>query len=174
MIILWVNIQVRLPPSSNPVFGTTWLRFSSRPLFRTRARNPVGPRPGKQKAFPLPETIALWVFWKSRKFPAFFRCRGQSYARRHWTWNSLNSLMLHEGINHTVIWFLFCNISVSEKRRTFPMARPKCLMGIFTNLYRIYKAHQTYVWWTMKVFRLHCNIYMYMYIMFSKICSSWV
>ena len=36
------------------------------------------------------------------------------------------------------------------------MARPKCLMGNFTNLYRIYKAHQTNVWWTMKVFRLHC------------------
>ena len=29
-----------------PRFRTTWLRFSSRPLFRTRARNPVGPRPG--------------------------------------------------------------------------------------------------------------------------------
>ena len=45
-MILWVNIQVRSPPSWNPVFGTTWLRFSSRPQFRTRARNPVGPRPG--------------------------------------------------------------------------------------------------------------------------------
>ena len=56
-------------------------------------------------------------------------------------------------------WML--DISVSEKRRTrrtFPMARPKCLMGIFTNLYRIYKAHQTNVWWTMKVFRLHWDI----------------
>ena len=49
-------------------------------------------------------------------------------------------------------------ISVGEKRRThrtFPMARPKCLMGDFTNFYGIYKAHQTNVWWTMKVFRLH-------------------
>ena len=45
--------------------------------------------------------------------------------------------------------------SVDEKRRTFLMARPKCLMGDFTNLYGIYKAHQTNVWWTMKVFRLH-------------------
>ena len=45
-IILWVNIRVRLPPSWNPVFGTTRLRFSSRPRFRTRARNPVGSRPG--------------------------------------------------------------------------------------------------------------------------------
>ena len=43
----------------------------------------------KQKAFPLPGTAALWVFWKSREFPAFFRGRGQSYARRHGTWNSL-------------------------------------------------------------------------------------
>ena len=43
----------------------------------------------KQKAFPLPDTVALWVFWKSREFPAFFRGRGQSYARRHGTWNSL-------------------------------------------------------------------------------------
>ena len=46
----------------------------------------------KQKAFPLPETVALWVLWKSREFPAFFRGRGQSYTRRHGTWNSLVSL----------------------------------------------------------------------------------
>ena len=44
----------------------------------------------KQKAFPLPGTIALWVLWKSREFPAFFRGREQSYARRHETWNSLS------------------------------------------------------------------------------------
>ena len=49
--------------------------------------------------------------------------------------------------------------SVGEKHRThrtFPMARPKCLMGDFTNLYGIYTAHQTNVWWTTQVFRLHC------------------
>ena len=45
MIILWLNIRVRSPPSWNPVLGTTWLRFSSRPQFRSRARNPVGPQP---------------------------------------------------------------------------------------------------------------------------------
>ena len=48
----------------------------------------------KQKAFPLPGTAALWVFWKSREFPAFFRGRGQSYARRHGTWNSLAAIVL--------------------------------------------------------------------------------
>ena len=47
MIILWVNIRVRSPPFWNPVFRTTWLWFSSRPRFRSRARNPVGPRPDK-------------------------------------------------------------------------------------------------------------------------------
>ena len=41
----------------------------------------------QQKAFPLPGTIALWVFWKSREF----RGRGQSSARRHGTWNSLST-----------------------------------------------------------------------------------
>ena len=45
--------------------------------------------------------------------------------------------------------------------RTFPKARPKCLMKDFTNLNRIYTAHQTNVWWIMKVFRVHwvstCN-----------------
>ena len=49
--------------------------------------------------------------------------------------------------------------SVHENHRTcqtFPMARPKCLMRDFTNLNRTYEAHQTNVWWTMKVFRLHC------------------
>ena len=45
MVILWVNIWVRSPPSWNSVFGTTWLRFSSRLRFRTCTRNPVGPRP---------------------------------------------------------------------------------------------------------------------------------
>ena len=42
----------------------------------------------KQKAFPLPVE-------KSREFPAFFRGRGQSYARRHGTWNSLQMAKLH-------------------------------------------------------------------------------
>ena len=41
--------------------------------------------------------------------------------------------------------------------RTFPMARPKCLMRDFTNLNRIYEAHLTNVWWIMKVFRVHCS-----------------
>ena len=41
-----VYIRVRSPPSWNSVFGTTWLRFSSRPGFRTQARNSVGPWPG--------------------------------------------------------------------------------------------------------------------------------
>ena len=36
----------------------------------------------KQKEFPLPVE-------KSRESPEFFRGRGQSYARRHGTWNSL-------------------------------------------------------------------------------------
>ena len=45
MVILWVNFRVRPPPSWNSVFGTTWLRFSSRSRFRARARNLVGPGP---------------------------------------------------------------------------------------------------------------------------------
>ena len=45
--------------------------------------------------------------------------------------------------------------SVSEKHRILPMAKAKCLVGDLTNLYSIYKAHQTNVWWSMKVFRLH-------------------
>ena len=56
-------------------------------------------------------------------------------------------------------WPRYDMSSEGEKRRTrrtFPMARPKCQMGDFTNLYEIYKAHQTNVWWIMKVFGLHC------------------
>ena len=49
MVILWVNIRVGPPPSWNSVFGTTWLRFSSRSRFRTRARNLVGPRPDRHR-----------------------------------------------------------------------------------------------------------------------------
>ena len=43
----------------------------------------------KQKAFPLLGTVAMWVFWKSRELPAFFRGHSQSYARWNGTWNSL-------------------------------------------------------------------------------------
>ena len=52
------------------------------------------------------------------------------------------------------------NSSVHENHRTcrtFPMTGPKCLMRDFTNLNRIYKAHWTNVWWTMKVFHEHWN-----------------
>ena len=38
-------------PSWNSVFGTTWLRFSSRSRFRNRARNLVGPRPDDVTTF---------------------------------------------------------------------------------------------------------------------------
>ena len=50
----------------------------------------------KQKAFPLPETVALWVLWKSREFPAFFRGRRQSYAHWHGTWYSLPPTALEQ------------------------------------------------------------------------------
>ena len=48
----------------------------------------ASPTWSKQKAFPLPGTAALWVFWKSREyeFPAFLRDLWQSYARRHGTY----------------------------------------------------------------------------------------
>ena len=49
MIILWVNIWVRSPPSWNSVFGTTWPRFSRRPDF--------GPGPAIQLGINL---ISLW------------------------------------------------------------------------------------------------------------------
>ena len=59
MIILWVNIQVRPPPSWDSVFGITWLQFSSRLRLRTRNRvgpRPRGPRPDKCKLFLSPCT----------------------------------------------------------------------------------------------------------------------
>ena len=59
MIILWVNIRVQPLPSWNSIFGTTWLRFSSRSRFRTRARNLVGPRPGTSWASTNPSGRAL-------------------------------------------------------------------------------------------------------------------
>ena len=50
--------------------------------------------------------------------------------------------------------------SVHENRgtcRTFLMAGAKCPMRDLINYNRIYKAHRTIVWGTMKVFRLHCR-----------------
>ena len=59
MVILWVNIRVRPPPSWNSVFGTTWLRFSSRSRFRARVRNLVGPGPVYRSLKYLPNTGPL-------------------------------------------------------------------------------------------------------------------
>ena len=62
--------------------------------------------------------------------------------------------------HHSPILEIKYRDSVHENRRTcrtFPMARAKCLMRDFMNFNRIYKAHSTIVWWTMKVFRLHCR-----------------
>ena len=53
-----------------------------------------------------------------------------------------------------------CSYSVQENHtthRTFLMAGPICLMRDFKNLNRILKAHQTNVWWIMKVFQEHCS-----------------
>ena len=52
------------------------------------------------------------------------------------------------------------------------MARPKCLMRDFANLSRIYKAHQTNVWWTMKVFWLHWNTILH--IIWDTGVSLWI
>ena len=65
--------------------------------------------------------------------------------------------------------------------RTCPMPKPKCLMRGFINLNRIYKAHQTNVWWTMKVFRLHWiitpttdrTLSFWMSLCFEKRCCNW-
>ena len=76
-----------------------------------------------------------------------------------------------------LMWFLDKILpfsSVHENHRTcqtFPMARPKCLMRDFTNLNRIYKAHRTNVWWTMKVFRLHAS---YNLLKFRLMNRDWV
>ena len=52
-----------------------------------------------------------------------------------------------------------CSVHENHRTcRTFPMARPKCLMRDFTNLNRIYKAHWTNVWWTIKVFHEHWKL----------------
>ena len=70
-------------------------------------------------------------------------------------WPRYNGTTLYfGGMLYSITCFLHkttcsCICSVGEKRWKFPTARPKCLMGDFTNLYRIYKAHQT------DVFRLH-------------------
>ena len=67
------------------------------------------PKCRKQKAFPFQETAALWVFWKSREFSAFFRGHRQSYAHRHGMRNSLNTLIQPWIYNKTAkIWHILC------------------------------------------------------------------
>ena len=63
MVILLVNIRVRPPPSWNSVFGTTWLRFSSRSRFRARARNLVGPGPVRNVDRNFPSSACSTVFY---------------------------------------------------------------------------------------------------------------
>ena len=96
----------------------------------------------------------------------------QSFANSAHTGNDPPSLVcipkrLHnkqnppELLKLTFYWiFTVFQTSVHENCRTcrtFPMARAKCPMRDFINFNRIYKAHQTIIWWTMKVFRLHCQ-----------------
>ena len=84
MVILWINFRVRPPPSWNSVFGTTWLRFSSRSRFRARARNLVGPGPG---ILDLNTDISLylWVqylgmtFWNRSKAKYILITRGSHF-----------------------------------------------------------------------------------------------
>ena len=50
---------------------------------------------------------------------------------------------------------MLCSVHQNHQtRRIFPMDKSNCLMRDFTNLNRIYKAHRTNIWWTLKVFRL--------------------
>ena len=80
-----------------------------------------------------------------------------------WTW-TLWSMGCWANCCFSYVTWKFELCSVGKRRwthRTFPMAWPKSLMEDFTNLYGIYKAHQTNVWWTMQVFHLHwlCAIF---------------
>ena len=56
-------------------------------------------------------------------------------------------------------WPPFCRCQCRQKsvgtRQTFRTVKPRYLARDLTNLNRIYKAHQTNEWWTMKVFRSH-------------------
>ena len=64
--------------------------------------------------------------------------------------------------NKTLEFYSYISVHENHRTcRTFLMARPKCLMRDFTNLNRIYKAHRANVWWTMKVFQIHCYMYLH-------------
>ena len=70
----------------------------------------------------------------------------------HWSW-AVTSVTMNWCIGTRDLFH-----SVHENHqthRTFPMARPKYLTRDFINSKRIYKAHRTNAWWTMKVFQLH-------------------
>ena len=93
---------------------------------------------------------------------SFLEDWGCTYSIRtlgHGRHNSSQRFGLHRGPSLAAVSYV-CNNSVGKKRwtrRKFPMARPKCLIDDFINSCRICKAHQTNVWWTMKICRLHCN-----------------
>ena len=123
MVILWVNIRVRPPPSWNSVFGTTWLRFSSRSRFRARVRNLVGPGP---------DTIILVYRFSPKNHPnwtaintleAFAQFNAiqlsvQWYACMHALW----SLVMHASMPVTHQWAGFpkglCRALVQSRART--------------------------------------------------------
>ena len=73
-----------------------------------------------------------------------------------WTWSVLEGHWLPDSTFD--MYMVTCSVHKNHRTcRTFPMARPKCLMRDFTNLNRINKAHWRNVWWTMKVFHEHCT-----------------
>ena len=64
-----------------------------------------------------------------------------------------------------------CSVHKNHRtHRTFPMARPKCLMRDFTNSNKIYKAHRANIWWIMKVLGVHCTwwVFLLQNIFYSK------
>ena len=91
-----------------------------------------------------------WQSCKVASYPGYFQ-------EPHWT--SMGLLEISRVTLRGMEWMdETCSVLAKTvpTHQTFPKARPKCLMGNFTNSYRIYKAHQTDIWWTMKVFCLHC------------------
>ena len=109
---------------------------------------------------------SLWVLFCCFNFSCFFsdesvlvklKCTMTAY----WENNNIESRIRNCLFNrYTCNTFAKSTISsVHENHQThwtFTMARPKRLMRNFTNLNRIYKAHQTNVWWIVKVFQVHC------------------
>ena len=122
------------------------MRQSDCYVFKTNTGNTVpsptwcpSPTWRKQKAFPFPGTVALWVFCKSREFPAFFQ--GPRTVLCSPTWDAKQSISTLQGWLQDPGNSIICVYFFSHHMAFF-------LVSPTLYIYINYNTSATLLWWT--------------------------